>query len=65
LIRDVDDFGVIVVGDPRIRTKAYGKIFLDSLPDSPVVGQASQAAQFLIEHLKHLQPVPAAVSQGI
>jgi ATP-dependent DNA helicase DinG len=56
LIRDFDDFGVIVIGDPRLRTKSYGKIFLDSLPPSPVIQQAPLAAQFLAEHLKHLLP---------
>ena len=25
LIRDFDDFGVIVIGDPRLKTKAYGR----------------------------------------
>jgi len=54
LIRDFDDFGVIVIGDPRLRTKSYGKIFLDSLPPSPVILQAPLAAQFLAKHLKHL-----------
>jgi Rad3-related DNA helicase len=28
LIRDFDDFGVIVIGDPRLKTKAYGRVFL-------------------------------------
>jgi Rad3-related DNA helicase len=28
LIRDFDDFGVIVLGDPRLKTKAYGRVFL-------------------------------------
>jgi ATP-dependent DNA helicase DinG len=51
LIRDFDDFGVIVVGDPRIKTKAYGKIFLDSMPPSPVISQSSLAAEFLAERL--------------
>ncbi|MGD2118216.1 MAG: ATP-dependent DNA helicase [Chromatiales bacterium] len=35
LIRDVDDRGVLVVCDPRLlsRSKPYGKIFLNSMPD--------------------------------
>ena len=37
LIRDFDDFGVIVLGDPRIKTKAYGRVFLEALPASPVL----------------------------
>ena len=57
LIRDFDDFGVIVVGDPRMKTKAYGKVFLDAMPPSPVISQSSLAAEFLSAHLKHLQVV--------
>jgi ATP-dependent DNA helicase DinG len=57
LIRDFDDFGVIVVGDPRMKTKAYGKVFLESMPPSPVISQSSLAAEFLSAHLKHLQAV--------
>jgi ATP-dependent DNA helicase DinG len=33
LIRSKSDRGVVVVYDRRILTKAYGKLFLDSLPD--------------------------------
>lgn len=32
LIRDVTDRGVLVLCDPRLGTKNYGRIFLDSLP---------------------------------
>ena len=32
LIRDVDDCGVLVLADPRLLTKPYGRLFLDSLP---------------------------------
>ena len=32
LIRDVNDRGVLMLCDPRLFTKPYGKIFLDSLP---------------------------------
>ena len=60
LIRDFDDFGVIVVGDPRLKSKAYGKIFLDALPPSPVIVQAAQAAEFLTQRLNALRPVAAA-----
>ncbi len=33
LIRDVDDRGVLVICDPRLVTKSYGRVFLNSLPD--------------------------------
>lgn len=32
LIRDVNDRGVLMLCDPRLITKPYGKIFIDSLP---------------------------------
>src|SRR5271167_474507 len=63
LIRDFDDFGVIVVGDPRLKTKAYGRVFLDALPASPVVTESAVAALFLAERLARLRPVMAHASQ--
>jgi ATP-dependent DNA helicase DinG len=61
LIRDFDDFGVIVIGDPRLKSKAYGRVFLDSMPASPVITDAALGAQFLTEQLRlrHLM-LPAA-----
>jgi ATP-dependent DNA helicase DinG len=60
LIRDVDDFGVIVLGDPRLRTKAYGRVFLESMPPCPrVVGEV--AAEFLRSRFQSLRAAPAAV----
>jgi ATP-dependent DNA helicase DinG len=35
LIRDGSDRGVLVVCDPRLRTRSYGRIFLNSLPRMP------------------------------
>lgn len=32
LIRDVNDRGVMMIGDPRLVNKPYGRVFLDSLP---------------------------------
>ncbi len=49
LIRDFDDYGVIMIGDPRIKTRAYGRVFLDALPPCAVVTEAPVAAQFLRE----------------
>jgi ATP-dependent DNA helicase DinG len=37
LIRSKRDTGMVVILDPRIRTKPYGKMFLDSLPKCEVV----------------------------
>ena len=35
LIRDVHDRGVLVLCDPRLTTRGYGKLFLASLPPLP------------------------------
>jgi ATP-dependent DNA helicase DinG len=37
LIRNRDDVGEVTILDPRVRTKRYGRIFLDSLPDCEIV----------------------------
>jgi ATP-dependent DNA helicase DinG len=60
LIRDFDDFGIIVLGDPRLTTKGYGKIFLQALPPSPVITDAAAGAQFLRERLGRLRTVMTA-----
>ncbi len=44
LIRDVKDYGVLVIGDPRIMSKRYGKTFIKSLPDMKVT-QSIQAVE--------------------
>ena len=64
LIRDFDDFGVIVIGDPRVRTKPYGRVFLESLPPSPVVTDGAVAAAFLTEKLAKLSPAMPRASQA-
>jgi ATP-dependent DNA helicase DinG len=64
LIRDFDDFGVIVIGDPRLKTKAYGRVFLDALPPSPVIAESSVGAVFLAERLAKLRPAMALKSQA-
>jgi ATP-dependent DNA helicase DinG len=37
LIRSGDDRGMVVILDNRVLTKRYGKIFLDAMPEAPVV----------------------------
>jgi ATP-dependent DNA helicase DinG len=36
LIRRATDSGRVVILDPRIRTRPYGRVFLDSLPECRV-----------------------------
>jgi len=35
LIRDVNDYGVLMICDPRLTNKPYGRVFLQSLPAMP------------------------------
>jgi ATP-dependent DNA helicase DinG len=37
LIRTQQDRGIVVLLDPRVRTKHYGRVFMDSLPNCDVV----------------------------
>jgi ATP-dependent DNA helicase DinG len=46
LIRDFDDRGLIVLCDPRLRTRAYGAKFLASLPAMPVIDELDDALEF-------------------
>ena len=63
LIRDFDDFGVIVVGDPRLKTKPYGRVFLDALPPGPVITDSAVAAEFLAGRLRALTSAMPAASR--
>ncbi len=47
LIRSETDTGVVVLGDPRLQSKPYGKLFFKSLPDMPVTQDLSQALEIL------------------
>lgn len=47
LIRDTSDRGVVVICDPRISSRGYGRQFLANLPPFPVTGDAARAAAFL------------------
>ncbi len=46
LIRDFDDRGLIVIGDPRVRSRGYGRTFLDSLPSMPLLDDLDEALRF-------------------
>jgi len=46
LIRDFDDRGLVVLGDPRLRTRGYGRLFLASLPPMPVLDDHGSALAF-------------------
>src|SRR5205807_2251893 len=46
LIRSHQDRGVVAILDPRLRTRAYGRAFLESLPSSPVTSDPAAVAGF-------------------
>jgi ATP-dependent DNA helicase DinG len=51
LIRDADDFGVVMLCDPRLVTKGYGRIFIQSLPPMRRTRELAEAEAFLRERL--------------
>lgn len=62
LIRDREDFGVVMLCDPRLRTRGYGNLFLASLPRAPVVTECEDATSFLRRKLARAGlPLPAAL----
>jgi ATP-dependent DNA helicase DinG len=46
LIRSHADRGVIAILDPRLRSSAYGRAFLESLPACPVTSERGAVAAF-------------------
>jgi ATP-dependent DNA helicase DinG len=50
LIRGVADKGLLVLCDPRLRNKPYGRRFLESLPQIPITHDIGDACYFL-EHI--------------
>ncbi|HYC09332.1 MAG TPA: ATP-dependent DNA helicase [Steroidobacteraceae bacterium] len=56
LIRSEDDYGVVVICDPRMLGRAYGRVFLQALPAMSVTQDAEETMRFLA---RHAPPVPA------
>jgi ATP-dependent DNA helicase DinG len=50
LLRDQEDYGVIVLCDPRLASKGYGRTFLKSLEPMPVTSSEAAVAEFLSAH---------------
>ena len=47
LIRSETDRGMIVIADPRLLTKGYGRSFRASLPEMPITQERDDATRFL------------------
>lgn len=50
LIRDENDYGVLMICDPRLRTKSYGRIFLKSLPKMARTNSLDDVEKFYEKH---------------
>lgn len=61
LIRDHNDCGVVVLGDPRLVEKSYGRQFLNSLPPWPRVRDTKVVLDFM-RTLNQMQDSQAADS---
>ncbi|GLQ47001.1 helicase [Dyella lipolytica] len=53
LIRDVHDRGVLVLCDPRLTSKGYGRLFLASLPPMPRTRDLAGVQAFFEDSLEH------------
>lgn len=53
LIRGVDDVGVFVLCDPRVLTRNYGRLILESLPPFQKTSQVDEALTFLRQLCSH------------
>lgn len=51
LIRDEADRGILLIGDNRLLSKSYGRLFLQSLPAIPMVRDWPPVRQFIEENL--------------
>jgi len=58
LIRSEEDYGAVVICDPRIVTKNYGRVFVASLPAMPITRESEEAIRFLRAH----SPDPASAA---
>lgn len=50
LLRDPCDYGVIVLCDPRVSGKSYGRMFLNCLQPMPSTDRLDEVRQFLAQH---------------
>jgi ATP-dependent DNA helicase DinG len=50
LIRSEDDYGAVVICDPRMLARSYGRVFLAVLPPMTVTQDADEVRRFLRKH---------------
>jgi len=59
LIRDISDYGVLMICDPRLSNKSYGKRFMNGLPELPLADSIEDVEVFFAEreqdnHIKNV-----------
>lgn len=52
LIRDANDYGVLMICDPRLKSKSYGNVFLKSLPDMKRSSELVDVDAFFFERMQ-------------
>jgi ATP-dependent DNA helicase DinG len=62
LIRSEDDYGVVVICDPRMTARSYGRVFLAALPPMRVTHERGETLRFLRAHAPRAAARPAAVA---
>jgi len=59
LIRSEEDYGAVVICDPRLTGRSYGRVFLGALPPMTVTQDADEVRRFLRRH------APRAVARAL
>jgi ATP-dependent DNA helicase DinG len=62
LIRSEDDYGVVVICDPRLVGRSYGRAFIAALPPMTITRDAEEAAHFLARHAPRTPDAQRAAS---
>ena len=62
LIRSEEDHGAVVICDPRIMDRSYGRVFLAALPQMTLTRDRDEALSFLRRHAPRTAPRPALQS---
>ncbi|MDH5471238.1 MAG: ATP-dependent DNA helicase [Gammaproteobacteria bacterium] len=65
LIRDAADYGVLMLGDPRLTNKSYGRLFIKSLPDMPQTRHLNDVKKFFALRKAASTSVPKTVAVDI
>lgn len=53
LIRDKTDKGILIIADPRLTTRAYGRLFFASLPPMRITRQLKKVELFIQQGMSH------------